>query len=528
MESLRLMLAIGFTATGLAQAPPPPPFFENQPQSVPQRVGGGVDDRPLARSPVQPSAFVADENLFTLPPPGAADLMQADREAAERYADFSPGPARVGVVRSVQEEAISADIARPTTLDDGRVMYTLAVRSPGSKAIRVRLTGLDLADSKLLVYGLLDGRPVLRGPFTKLGPQSDGEFWTPMLPGDTAYFEVVGDGPPRFDVADIVHFDRSPFAEEDGGSNGNGVFPCHLDAMCEAVNDFARRATGQMSYISGGSSFVCTGTLLNDLDSETVVPYFLTAAHCLSTQSEVNTLDVTWLWQRAGCGGALPNMGDLDVSSGGALVATRAANDFTFIRLNGAAMPGTALAGWTTATGLSNAQGIHHPSGSWKRASFLDGVGACPGCVCVDSFEYDYYNMDNGLVEGGSSGSGVFNSSGQLAGQLRGRCSSCCDPGDMDCSNIDDYWAVYGEFEETHPNIRRWLEIGGTIHVNAANTTPPWDGTPSNPYVLVAQAHALAWNGARIKIQAGVYNEAITLSKRVTLLANGGLVRIGG
>jgi hypothetical protein len=43
----------------------------------------------------------------------------------------------------------------------------------------------------------------------------------------------------------------------------------------------------------------------------------------------------------------------------------------------------------------------------------------------------------------------------------------------------------------------------------------------------VAQAHAFAWDGTRILIQAGSYDEAITLNKQVRLLAAGGVVTIG-
>lgn len=526
MRSVSL-IAIGWTVAAFAQQTAPPPvIFENYPQLVTPELATPFQVHAL-QATNQADAF-SDENLTELDPLLPAEVSRADAEAKAKYADVKPGPARVGLVRNMEHLALTADAARTTLLPDGRTLYTLAVRSPGALAVRAHLVDFDVQAAELMVYGLHQGAAVARGPYAKHGPNADGQFWTSAVPGDTLFLEIVGHAPPRFGVKEILHFDRPLYPQDEDGSDEYGVLGCHLDAMCEPVNDFARRATGQMSFISGGGGFVCTGTLLNDLDDGTAVPYFLTAAHCLNTQGEVNTLDVTWLWQRASCGGALPNFNNLNVSSGGALIATQSSNDMTFIRLNGGLPAGTALAGWTTATSLDNAHGTHHPAGSWKRAVFLDSVGFCPGCLCFDGTDYDYYNMTSGLTEGGSSGSGVFNSSGQLAGQLRGICSACCSTDDFSCSTIDDYWDMYGEFEETFPAIRRFLEIGGTINVNGANTTPPWEGTPVDPFLTVGQAHSFAWNGARIRIQAGVYPEALTISKAVTLLANGGTVRIGG
>ena len=142
---------------------------------------------------------------------------------------------------------------------------------------------------------------------------------------------------------------------------------------------------------------------------------------------------------------------------------------------------------------------------------------------------YDFFSFDAGFSEGGSSGSGIFNYAGQLAGQLFGACCLSPDCLDMvrECDETHLWAAYYGEFEETYPIIRTWLEIGGTIRVDAANTTPPYEGTPDDPFPFVHMGHALAWNGARIKIQSGSYPEPVTFSKELAVLAHGGMVTIG-
>jgi len=131
------------------------------------------------------------------------------------------------------------------------------------------------------------------------------------------------------------------------------------------------------------------------------------------------------------------------------------------------------------------------------------------------------------MAEGGSSVSGIFNSSGQLAGQLFGRCSSDgTNPEDMDCGNIDSFWAMYGEFEETHPLISWWLNVGGTLHVDHSSS-PPGIGTQGWPFTWIYLALDRAWPGVRIKIAAGSYNETFTINQDVTLVAQRGMVTIG-
>lgn len=65
-----------------------------------------------------------------------------------------------------------------------------------------------------------------------------------------------------------------------------------------------------------------------------------------------------------------------------------------------------------------------------------------------------------------------------------------------------------------------------TIYVDG-NYTAEERGKPTQPFNTVSEANNLAWDGAQIKIKAGSYTEALVLSKRIRMLADGGVVRIG-
>jgi hypothetical protein len=65
-----------------------------------------------------------------------------------------------------------------------------------------------------------------------------------------------------------------------------------------------------------------------------------------------------------------------------------------------------------------------------------------------------------------------------------------------------------------------------TIYADSSYTGNE-QGHPSYPFNTISEAYNLACNGAWIKIKAGSYPEALTLSKQVRLVAQGGTATIG-
>src|SRR5205814_1630535 len=102
----------------------------------------------------------------------------------------------------------------------------------------------------------------------------------------------------------IVHCDRDAMHPLGGGDPFNPE-PCELDVMCfgtPPINVAARQAVGRMRFIHDGNFAVCTGTLIADSDTETYMPYFLTANHCIDETTDLSTLEVLWFFQKTPCG----------------------------------------------------------------------------------------------------------------------------------------------------------------------------------------------------------------------------------
>ncbi len=495
-----------------------------------------LPDPPVPISLNMATAFRAAVNVSELKVVSQIEMDAVEAEAATHFANISTPPKRVGLNRSLQNLNVFLPGGASQRLADpnGNDLYTLSVRSPGAIGIRLHFTDFNVGQGSVLVYSdtVLDGL-IVRGPFTGTGPEQDGDFWTAYVPGDTAYIEVTGTDAPQFDVPDLIHFDQHPgglTASPADAADPEGLLGCHVDANCFATDTFGRDASGQMNFMVGTGNFLCSGTALNDFDGATAVPHFLTAFHCLSTQTSVNTLEVVWDWTTNACNGTLPSYASLPRSNGGQLLntnSTNSGNDMTFIRLNGNAF--TALAGFTTGGLPVTFVGYHHPSGSFRRGTQMHSELNAGPCTNRPTNMYHYLEMDNGITEGGSSGSAIFDGGDRVMGQLFGICfPTNITPG---CTNREQYSSLYGRFNITFPIIERWLRIGGTINVNRLFVGVEL-GTPANPFNTVGEADSLVdshnWTAPRIQIQAGTYSESVFMDERVDLIPVGGSVLIGG
>ena len=81
-----------------------------------------------------------------------------------------------------------------------------------------------------------------------------------------------------------------------------------------------------------GGSYVCSGTLLNDSEADTFIPYFLTANHCVSTGTVARTVEARWFWQRASCGNASIDSRHTTTFGGTDLLETSVAQDSTLLQ----------------------------------------------------------------------------------------------------------------------------------------------------------------------------------------------------
>ncbi|MFO0832451.1 MAG: trypsin-like peptidase domain-containing protein [Phycisphaerales bacterium] len=335
----------------------------------------------------------------------------------------------------------------------GGSLWVLDVVSPNAYGVRVHIQGMDLPDGvEATVYapGAPDRAP---WPYTGKGPHN-GDFWATTSYGETARIEVFVPANVRVDRANpllwidkVQHLYRDPLTGEAGPVSQE--LGCHIDVTCQAA--WANDAVGvaRMYFVDGGG-FVCTGSMLNTFASDWT-PYFLTAAHCLSTQAVADTLETYWRFQTTTCNAAAPALPP--AVNDATLLATGAPSDFTFLMIEGTIDRNLWWEGWDAgnfADGLA-AYGIHHPGGTYKRWS--QGTTSAPtnSCSVTGITSRVTGTWSSGTTEPGSSGSPLFDTNHRVRGTLSCANASC---------GAGDRRFHYGRFETSYSSISSLLNAG--------------------------------------------------------------------
>ncbi len=155
-------------------------------------------------------------------------------------------------------------------------------------------------------------------------------------------------------------------------------------------------------------------------------------------------------------------------------------SDFTFLQLNHTPPTGVFYAGWSSAALAipSTVIGIHHPIGDLKKWSKGSATGFANYSQNVNgNGSHIRIIWSEGVTEGGSSGSGLFDMAGRFRGNLHGGGSSCSTPNQPD-------W--YGRFDRTYPSIKRWLYLHPTTLSCGRTVNSSVQQRDSKEYKIVA------------------------------------------
>jgi lysyl endopeptidase len=376
----------------------------------------------------------------------------------------------------------------------GIAVWAARVISPGAKSLDFEFSRFVLPEGAEVRIASADGS-VLRGPFTAADTNADGGFFSPYVHGDDAVIEVrvaaAQRGEVDVELASASHAYRGLFELAEYNVKSGS---CNVDVACPAGTGWQDPidSVGHYTFRKSNSTYVCTGSLIATT-AGTTVPYFLTANHCVSTETVANSLVVYWNYQSDTCrtpgssssGTPLSKNIATHTQSGATLVATHSASDFALLKLT-AAVPsasGPYWSGWDRRNvAPSSAVGIHHPAGHEKRiavdnnALTISGYGGASG-----STHLRVGNWEQGTTEGGSSGSGLWNADKRLVGQLHGGSAACGNSLSDYYGRIAVSWTGGGSATS---RLSDWLDPNGsgvtTLNGYRSGSTPPPPPPPSN------------------------------------------------
>lgn len=448
--------------------------------------------RAAAPSPAQ----VAHLRFGEMPARRLLDLQRKNAAVAGQRV-----PLQVGIGRQADTESAEGTLpALQWQAVAGGHVARVQVRSGGALSLRVGIDASSLHDRVELRFAGSD-RPgeviaLVTGAQAKRLPGDDGLYWSPNTDGEVQVIEVFRPtGVPamaaRLQVPSLSHLivdTRNPYKViEKIGESGT----CNIDVVCK-VNEYgnafvqAKAAVAHMRFVVGSSTFICTGTLLNDTVPQTQVPYFHSANHCFSSNTNVapnptqmqtvaNTLTTFWNYEATACGG-LTSSTTTQVTGGATYLYSTNVTDGMLLRLNGTPPASAYFAGWIAAPVPvgTTVYAIHHPAGDAKMVSRGQSIAANAQEITV--------GWSEGTTEGGSSGSGLFTLGPDgwvLRGGLYGGFASCANTGNLGNSQNRDF---YSPMDVDINAMRQWLEPQPTAaNGNRARVRPRTASKPVAP-----------------------------------------------
>ncbi|MBI4874921.1 MAG: hypothetical protein HY822_09855 [Acidobacteria bacterium] len=442
MELRRLAALLSGLLMALAAEAQPIPPVDGMRHSAPEKEQA----RRLARR-LLPSLGAA------LPRPREVRLGALSREERARMESAGRGEAKVaGVHRRLESAALEQ--GRVEYLDGQRPIWRLALDSADAAGVRVHFTSFDAGGGRVWVHDGRGDESEIHGPYTGRGPYGDGDFWSDAVLGENLVIEYEPGRP--MDPLDLPPFKVSELAHLATGVH-KAAASCNLDATCYPDWAETAKAVAHILFERDGSSYVCSGTLLNTRNGRGI-PYFLTAQHCIADDATARSVNAFWSYQTPACNGVPPNRRDLPRTLGARYLAGTpvSSGDGTLLQLNGVPS-GVTFSGWDAnpvGNGVS-VTGIHHPNGDFKRISLGNSRDPhpYPGRE-LNKYIGAYWN-GGGLTEGGSSGSGLFSGSLQLVGMLSH--GPKAETPEQYCALLP-FTDNYGRFSAFYPVIRDYLE----------------------------------------------------------------------
>ncbi|WP_026704021.1 T9SS type A sorting domain-containing protein [Flavobacterium soli] len=330
-----------------------------------------------------------------------------------------------------------------TTLDNGDRIWRIRFQSKGAKTMNFIFSDFYMPEGATL-YLYNSTHTDLLGAYDAKQNNDQRVLGTWLVNGADIwleYFEPKAQlDKGKLEIFKVVHGYRTSdenlkAVDDDLNSAGK----CNYDVDCvmgsiDSMKNINKKSVGLM--ITNNNSF-CTGALINNTSNDGT-PYFLTANHCYSNPATWS-FRFKWISPNPVCAQNLQSTnttGYLTIS-GATLKAKRYESDFCLVQINNA-IPSTwdvKWAGWDrSTTAPPSVFGIHHPAGAIMKVCLDNGA---PSSFNDNGNYWQVNDWTQGVTEGGSSGSPLFNHQGRIIGQLW-RGSAACS-GIVDNGGSDDY-----------------------------------------------------------------------------------------
>ncbi len=362
-------------------------------------------------------------------------------------------------------------------LPNGGRLWRMRIKSEGALSLNVIFNKFKIPEGgRLFIYS--PDRSTVLGAFTHQNNKSSGIFAVAPVPGDEIIIEYLEEEAvayePELVIGSVNHDYLGIFGYLSGDTKSSGWFgdsgDCNVNVNCsDATPDTVQQSVCKI--IVDGET-LCTGTLINNTRNDGT-PYFITAAHCLTSANSDKSIIFFFNYETPSC---IPFVEGprSQTLTGSTLKAQVDTLDFALVEIDN--MPPVQYrpywAGWNrSTTPPAPFVAIHHPQGDVKKIAIEnDNIIATTfdaNSVGGDSFVKDAHwqvqKWESGTTEGGSSGGGLFDANAELVGTLSG--------GEAYCGHsVNDYFArlnkMWDYLSENDQQVAHWLDPDNTGALN--------------------------------------------------------------
>lgn len=373
-----------------------------------------------------------------------------------------------------------------------RMVWRLGIRVPEARAMAVYYDRFWIpSGGELFLYN--ENHKQIIGAFTEDNNSETGLFATELIQGELVTLEYSQPAEmsvlPSIQISEVAYGYRFVEMPQYTDETKDPSLWCMININCEEGDDWQIEKKGvvrQWMKLPGGFYGWCSGTLVNNTSWD-LTPYVLTAGHCGEdcSASDLNQWVFYFNYESSTCGG---NSGPESQTMTGCY--KRAADesagdngsDFYLVELK-QVVPSSYEPYWNgwdaSGTGSIGGVSIHHPNGDIKKIStYTQALQTSTWWNGLQShWTFDWAATANGtsIVEGGSSGSPLFNSDHLVVGDLTGgyQSNTCENPSPVWYGKFSYSWDQNGNTPEVR--LKDWLDPNNTGEL----TIPGTDG--NNP-----------------------------------------------
>ncbi|MDZ7633787.1 MAG: T9SS type A sorting domain-containing protein [Bacteroidales bacterium] len=353
-------------------------------------------------------------------------LRSVDGSALAGLEPYNQLPLRYAVLQDVDIDIKKR--ATKTVLTNGGTIWQYRINSPAGKSLQVIFRKYLVPEgAELFLYN--EDYSEIRGAFTDFNITDNLDFVTGDFPGDHVIIEYFEPSGALFEGEIIIGSVGQAYIDILGPKSGNIDDEGHIPINCiegQSVQD-QKHAVCRYTFNDGQSSYLCSGALIKTAGNS-AGSYFLTAAHCLSTQQKAATVVAYFNYEEAACTALIAKSSQ--TISGSSLLTTGSQSDYTLLQFD-RAVPFSYkpyYAGWdVTDSPPENSSCIHHPGGKTKKIALdFDSAGinedilTWEGGGTSPTGTHWAVSFDEGITSPGSSGAPLLDQNLRITGQLHG------------------------------------------------------------------------------------------------------------